>query len=69
MTDWYEITERIKKLREESFTLESEMQEPEFWNNQENAQKISQKLKHNTNRIDEFNHLKQQVDDIELFIE
>ncbi len=59
----------LEKLREENFTLESEMQEPEFWNNQENAQKISQKLKHNTNRIDEFNHLKQQVDDIELFIE
>ena len=59
----------MEKLREENFTLESQMQEPEFWNNQEKAQKISQKLKHNINRFDEFNHLKQQVDDIELFIE
>jgi peptide chain release factor 2 len=59
----------LEKLREENFTLESQMQEPEFWNNQEKAQKISQKLKHNINRFDEFNHLKQQVDDIELFIE
>lgn len=43
------------------------MQEPEFWNNQERAQKVSQKLKHNTNRINEFKYLKQQVEEIELF--
>ncbi len=45
------------------------MQEPGFWNDQEKAQKVSQKLKHNTNRIEEFNKLKQLVEDIELFIE
>ncbi len=59
----------LEKLREENFTLQSQMQEPEFWNNQEKAQKISQKLKHNTNRINEFVNLKQQVEDIELLIE
>lgn len=59
----------LEKLREENFTLESQMQEPEFWNNQERAQKVSQKLKHNTNRINEFVNLKQQVEDIELLIE
>lgn len=59
----------LEKLREENFVLESSMQEPEFWNDQEKAQKISQKLKHNTNRITEFLSLKQQVEEIELFIE
>ena len=59
----------MEKLREENFTLESQMQEPDFWNDQEKAQKVSQKLKHNINRIEEFNKLKQQVEDIELFIE
>lgn len=59
----------MEKLKEENFILESQMQEPEFWNNQEKAQKASQKLKHNTNRINEFNNLKQQVEDIELIVE
>ena len=59
----------MEKLKEENFTLESQMQEPEFWNNQEKAQKVSQKLKQNANRINEFISLKQQVEDIELLVE
>ncbi len=59
----------LEKLKEENFTLESQMQEPEFWNDQERAQKVSQKLKHNNNRINEFLSLKQQVEEIELLIE
>ncbi len=59
----------MEKLKEENFTLESQMQEPEFWNDQERAQKVSQKLKHNNNRINEFLSLKQQVEEIELLIE
>lgn len=58
-----------EKLKEENFTLESQMQEPGFWNDQEKAQKVSQKLKHNTSRMDEFNSLKQQVEDIELIVD
>lgn len=57
----------LEKLAEENILLESEMQEPEFWNNQERAQKVSQKLKHNTDRINEYKFLKQQVEDIEVF--
>lgn len=45
------------------------MQEPDFWNNQERAQKVSQKLKHNSNRINEYKSLKQQVEDIEVFVD
>ena len=59
----------MEKLKEENFTLESQMQEPEFWNDQQKAQKVSQKLKHNTDRISEFISLKQQVEDIELIVE
>ena len=59
----------MEKLREENLTLESQMQEPEFWNNQEKAQKVSQKLKHNSNRINRFFSLKQQVEEIELLIQ
>ena len=59
----------LEKLREENFTLESQMQEPQFWNDQEKAQKVSQKLKHNTNRMNEYISLKQEVEDIELLIE
>ncbi len=59
----------MEKLKEENILLESEMQEPEFWNNQERAQNVSQKLKHNTDRINEYTDLKQQVEDIELLVE
>lgn len=45
------------------------MQEPEFWNNQERAQKVSQRLKHNTTKIDEYLSLKQQVEDIEILVD
>lgn len=59
----------MEKLREENRALELQMQEPDFWNDQEKAQKVSQKLKHNTNKIEEFNKLKQEVEDIELLVE
>jgi len=59
----------LEKLREENRALELQMQEPDFWNDQEKAQKVSQKLKHNTNKIEEFNKLKQEVEDIELLVE
>lgn len=59
----------MEKLKEENELLESEMQEPNFWNNQERAQKVSQKLKHNTDRMSEYKNLKQQVEDLEVYAE
>ncbi len=59
----------LSKLEEENILLESEMQEPDFWNNQERAQKVSQKLKQNTNRINEYKNLRQQVEDLEIFVD
>lgn len=58
----------LEKLKEENILLEQEMQEPDFWNNQEKAQKIAQKLKSNTNRMNDYLNLKQQVEDIELLL-
>lgn len=59
----------MEKLKDENILLESEIQEPDFWNDQENAQKVSQKLKNNNDRIEEYESLKRQVEDLELFIE
>ncbi|MDD2494093.1 MAG: peptide chain release factor 2 [Tissierellia bacterium] len=59
----------LEKLKDENILLESEIQEPDFWNDQENAQKVSQKLKNNNDRIEEYESLKRQVEDLELFIE
>lgn len=59
----------MEKLKEENELLESEMQEPDFWNNQERAQKVSQKLKHNADRINKYRNLKQKVEDLEIFAE
>lgn len=59
----------LDKLREENILLESEMQETEFWNNPERAQKVSQKLKHNTSKLEQFLNLKQQVEDLEVFVD
>lgn len=59
----------LSKLKEENILLESEMQEPDFWNNQERAQKVSQTLKNNTDRINEYMSLKAKVEDLEIMIE
>ncbi len=59
----------LSKLEEENIVLESEMQEPDFWNNQDRAQKVSQKLKQNTNRMNEYKKLKEQIEDLEVFAE
>lgn len=59
----------LEKLEEENLLLQSEMQEPEFWNNQERAQFVSQKLKNNSDKMEEYLSLKQQVEDVELLLQ
>lgn len=59
----------LEKLKEENILLAQVSQEPNFWNDQENAQKVSQKLKNNIDRIEEFESLKSQIEDLELLIE
>ncbi len=45
------------------------MQSSDFWNNQEEAQKISQKLKSNTDTIKEFETMRSSVEDFEVLLE
>lgn len=59
----------LEKLKEENILLESEMQEPRFWEDQERAQKVSQRLKHNTKKINEFLSLQKDVEEIEILSE
>lgn len=59
----------LPKLKEENIDFEKFMQSPDFWNNTEEAQKISQKLKSNTDTIKEFEDMRSIVEDFELFLE
>ncbi len=59
----------LPKLKEENVDFERFMQSPDFWNNTEEAQKISQKLKTNTDTIKEFEDMQGEVEDFELFLE
>lgn len=45
------------------------MQRPNFWNDQENAQLITQKLKNNNDKIQEYNKIKLEIEEIEILIE
>lgn len=58
----------LPKLKEENKDYENFMQEPSFWNNIENAQKISQKLKNNIDTIKEYEHMEACVDDFEFLL-
>lgn len=59
----------LPKLKEENIDFERFMQNPDFWNNTEEAQKISQKLKSNTDTIKEFEDMQGEVEDFELLLE
>lgn len=59
----------LPKLKEENVDFERFMQSPDFWNNTEEAQKISQKLKSNTDTIKEFEDMQSEVEDFELLLE
>ncbi len=59
----------LSGLKRENENLEQKMQNPDFWNNQEEAQKITQKLKVNNDKIKEFNSILSQIEDIEILIE
>lgn len=59
----------LPKLKEENIDFEKFMQSPDFWNNTEEAQKISQKLKSNTDTIKEYEDMQGEVEDFELLLE
>ncbi len=49
--------------------LEYEMNDPDFWNDIEKSQKVSKELKHLKDRIQGYNQLASQIEDIEVLIE
>lgn len=49
--------------------LEKNMQEPDFWSNIENAQKISQETKNLKNKLQRYTFVKDKIEDIEVLIE
>lgn len=59
----------LPKLKEENIDFEKFMQSPDFWNDTEQAQKISQKLKSNTDTIKEYEDIQSEVENFELFLE
>lgn len=59
----------IPKLKEECLDFENFMQNPDFWNDVDKAQKISQKLKINNNTINEFEEISSRVEDFEVLLE
>lgn len=59
----------LPRLREENTDFEKYMQSPEFWNDTEQAQKISQKLKSNTDTIKEYEDMQADVEDFELYLD
>ena len=59
----------LPKLKEENIDFEKFMQSPDFWNDTEQAQKISQKLKSNTDTIKEFENMQNEVENFELYLE
>ncbi len=59
----------IDGLREKSNKLEKETYDENFWNDVEKAQKIMQKLKGYKNQIEEYEKLKNSIEDLEVLIE
>lgn len=59
----------LARLEEEVIKLEQKMQDPEFWNNQEEAQNITQRLKSNNDKIKEYKEIKANIEDLEILIE
>lgn len=58
----------IEGLKGEVKELEKKMSEPNFWNNLEEAQNISQKAKGLKDKIKEFTDIEQSIEDIEILL-
>ena len=56
-------------MRDEKAQLEEQMAAPEFWNDIESANKVNQRMKVVSNKIDKYAKLMTRASDIETFIE
>ena len=56
-------------LQQELDTIEEAMQEPDFWNDNENAAKVMQKKKRLERKLDAYNRLNSDCEDLEVMME
>jgi peptide chain release factor 2 len=59
----------IGRLLDEIAELEARAQEPGFWDDVERAQKIQTKVKHLQNKVDRYNRLEREHEDLEVLCE
>lgn len=59
----------LESLREQVDNLEEKMMEPEFWSNQEEAQKVTQKSKNIKSKIKEYTDIEKDIEDVEVLLE
>lgn len=59
----------IDKLKEDAKDFEVYMQEPEFWNDTQKAQQISQQLKNNTDAIKQYENIKSRLEDFVVLLD
>ena len=56
-------------LQEAIADNESKMADPDFWNNQEEAQKVINENNELKNKYDNFNQLEEAIEDLEVLLE
>ena len=54
----------LQTKKQELIELQSKMQDPDFWNNQDSAKEISQKVKFLEKTIESWRNMKEQCDDL-----
>jgi peptide chain release factor 2 len=59
----------IREVSDEIAELEARAQEPGFWEDVERAQKIQTKVKHLQKKVDRFNHLMRDYEDLQVLSE
>lgn len=67
--DQLRLALHIDHVRDEIAELEARAQEPGFWDDVERAQKIQTKVKHLQKKVDRYNHLQQEFEDLEVLCE
>ena len=58
----------MAKLREELAALRSEMERPDFWNDTQNAEKVTKKIKPLEHKIKTYEELEQGLEDGETLL-
>ena len=59
----------VDHMKEQIDELTEEMNQPEFWNDTDRANRVNQKLGHLKNRVEHYESLLSQADDIDVMME